>query len=86
MTASEINQRFNTIYNGQMNFMTPDLIARGKRGKMIWELSTGEGFGGQSVYGVTVIELPSAKRHDLSELFLTEADARAYISNDFVEA
>lgn len=76
---------FRRAYGGQPNFMTPSVLKYGKKGKMVWELSTGRGLGGGSIYGVTVIELPLTKRHDLSECFASYDAAKAYIRSDFTE-
>jgi hypothetical protein len=74
---------FNQTYNGAKNFMTPNVLSYGKRGKMVYELSTGRGFRDQQIWGVTVIELPSTKRRDLAESFDSYEEAKAYITNDF---
>lgn len=86
MTDSEIRAVFNRVYNGKANFMTPNAWEFGKRGKMVWELSTGTGFRDQRLFGVTVIELPNTKRHDLSQCFDSAEAAKAYIKGDFTNA
>lgn len=76
---------FRRAYGGQTNFMTPNILKYGKRGKMVWELSAGRGLAGAPIYGVTVIELPLTKRHDLSECFASRDAAKAYIRSDFTK-
>lgn len=83
MTDNEIRSTFSRIFKEKANFMTPYTVKFGKRGKMIWEISTGEGFRGARLYGVTVIELPSEKRHDLSQCFSSLKEAETYIKGDF---
>ena len=82
LSASDV---FRRAYGGQPNFMTPNILKYGKRGKMVWELSAGRGLAGAPIYGVTVIELPMIKRHDLSEYFDSYDAAIAYIRSDFTE-
>jgi hypothetical protein len=86
MQDNEIRSVFSRVFKNKANFMTPYTLKLGKRGKMIWEISTGEGFRGARLYGVTVIELPSEKRHDLSKCFSTLEEAEAYIKGDFTHA
>lgn len=68
------------------NFMTPNVLRLGKRGRFVYELSCGRGFRDDVIYGVTVVELPGVKRSDLSRCFsgaTAKADAEAYIADDF---
>lgn len=83
MNYNTIRERFMRVFSGKPNFMSPYIDNYGKRGKMIWELSHGEGIRGTPIYGVTVIELPSTIRHDLSSAFTSKEEAMAYIRNDF---
>lgn len=76
---------FRRAYGGQPNFMTPNILRFGKKGKMVWELSAGSGIDGAPIYGVTVIELPMIKRHDLCECFDSYDAAIAYIRSDFTK-
>ena len=85
MTQEDIKNVFHRIYKGEKNFMTPDIIKYGKRGKMVYEIASGESFCGGKLYGVTVIELPTKKRKDLSIAFSTLKDAELYVENDFSE-
>lgn len=84
--SEQARNAFHRVYNGQRNFMTPNLIRYGKRGKMVFELSSGRGIDDAPIYGVTVIELPSTRRSDLSTLFHSIDEATAYIARDFVRA
>jgi len=62
-------EAFDKHYNGQTNFMTPDVIRCGKAGTLFYELSSGDGFNGETIYGVTVLECLNGglnKRQDLS--------------------
>jgi len=86
MQDSEIRGTFSRVFKNKANFMTPYTLKFGKRGKMVWEISTGKGFRGMSLYGVTVIELPSEKRHDLSQCFSSLEEAETYIKRDFTNA
>lgn len=86
MVETEIRNVFRRAYNGAPNFLTPDVVRYGKRGKMVWELSTGLGIDRNRIYGVTVIELPSTKRHDLSTSFDSLDAALTYIKGDFTHA
>lgn len=82
---TDIRAIFRRAYNGHRNFMTPELVGYGQQGQMVWELSKGRGMSTEQLYGVTVIELPNIKRFDLSTCFKSQADAMAYIRNDFQE-
>jgi len=89
MQDNEIRATFSRVYNNKPNFMTPYAIKFGKRGKMIWELSTGDEKSRRALgkmYGVTVIELPKTKRHDLSQCFSSMEAAESYIKKDFTHA
>jgi fatty acid/phospholipid biosynthesis enzyme len=81
---NEIKDAFYRVYKGKMNFITPILVKYGKRGKLVYEISTGDGFRGGSIYGVTVIELPSKKRSDLNGCFSSLKEAEEYVKNNFL--
>lgn len=74
---------FRTEYNGQTNFMTPSVIERGMTGTLAWELSGGRGFKREPIWGVTVLQDcdGTTRRTELSEMFFSEADARAHIES-----
>ena len=83
MTHEQINAIFHQAFNGQPNFITPDILKRGKRGRMVYEISSGEGFGGGTIYGVTVLELSGLRRQDLSACFSDLSEAECYVAGDF---
>lgn len=79
MTQSQIRDLFRTVYGNSRNFMTPDVLGYGKRGRLVYELSTGH-FMDDTIYGVTVLETDGEKRHDLSAgSFKSLDEAKAYI-------
>lgn len=79
MTQSQIRDLFRTTYNNSRNFMTPDVLGYGKRGRLVYELSTGH-FADDTIYGVTVLEVDGTKRHDLSAGGFPSLDAaKTYI-------
>jgi hypothetical protein len=86
MTDS-IARYFIDAYKGARNFMTPDLISYGKSGRFVYELSQGEGFSREPIYGVTVLEITNGamgttvRRHDLSKMFFNIRDALSYAKN-----
>lgn len=79
MDQHDLNALFNRVYNGQRNFMTPDVLKRGYRKGLAYELSVGEGFGGERLYGVTVLSPMGKKRHDLNACFDSLEKAEAHI-------
>lgn len=75
---------FNQVYRGATNFMTPDVMERGKSGSYYYELSKGTGIGGGTIYGVTVLSYDEAngqaeREHDLSKGGIDLKEARKYI-------
>lgn len=81
--TTQINAAFRRVFKGNTNIMTPDRV---KRGNMVWEISTGTGFGGEPLYGVSVIELPATYRRDLSAVFGALGAASSYIDAGFTDA
>ncbi len=81
LTASEIIRR---KYKGNKNFMTPHKIKVGKLNPNVaYELSSGSGIGGGTMYGVSVV---SANKHgvtkavyDKSKAFGNRNEATSYI-------
>ena len=64
------------------NFMTPNVERYGQQGDFVYELSSGEGFTGGTIYGVTVVDLRTMKhRNDLSEMFHSYSEANDYIND-----
>jgi len=78
MTQHDIHLKFRVAYNGQPNFMTPEVLDYGKRGEHLFEISTGKGLGSGALYGVTVITVGGEKCFELSKCFNSIEDARAY--------
>lgn len=81
MREIDIRIRFSQVFKGQKNMLTPTTVESVHVGRFIAELSKGGSLiRGATLYGVTVIELPSTRRDDLSRAFHTIADARSFIS------
>lgn len=85
MTYDQIAALFRRVYNGERNFMTPSLITYGKRGRHLYEISSGKGISGTPLYGVTVIDIAGNRCPKLSTCFSSLERAQAYVHNDFVE-
>lgn len=88
MDRVAIDDLFHGWFGGEANFMTPTVINRGKCRQFIYELSEGEGFAHEKIYGVTVLELRSkdasevkAHRHDLSRCCHNRKQAQRYIES-----
>lgn len=81
MQHHEIAERFNRVYNGEKNFMTPNIVRYGQKGAFLYELSNGRGFGDQLIYGVTVITMDGKKCHSLSDCHQSMAEAEKAIKN-----
>ncbi len=90
ISPSSVKAIFSDFFNGKGNIMTPDAIGHGlipryANRSLIWELSIGEGFSREKIWGVTVLEINDAdyvtKRHnDLCKGgFRSEAEAKSYI-------
>lgn len=75
---------FKREYDGARNFMTPDLVTYGKRGALVYEISSGE-FGGHTIYGVTVLRENEdgtiTREHDMSHMCETLEEAKVYAHN-----
>jgi hypothetical protein len=74
----ELNPR-NNVPKGTFpgkNFMTPELVGYYKTRKGYAELSTGEGFLREPIFGVTVKPDPD---HALSKVCFTKSEALTYI-------
>ena len=72
MTA---NQAFAQQFKGEPNFMTPDIIKRGTTKRFHWELSRGQGFSGDAIWGVTVLNLDASRVPDISDMYRSKQDA-----------
>lgn len=75
-TANEI---FTSVVKGS-NFMTPNKISYHEIKNGAVELSSGKGFSGNTMYGVTVVQ-NSKHNSDLSECFYSEIKAMEYIDS-----
>ena len=78
MTHSEIAAVFKRAFNGRMNPMTPQLVAYGKKGNLLYEISTGRGIRGGPIYGVTVLTLTGERVPKLSQVFGSRSEAHAF--------
>lgn len=81
MTAKAI---FKSVYGDSTNFMTPDVLEYGELPKdRYYELSEGEGFDREPIFGVTVVFLDYDGKHKRSEneskLVFSMREARQYI-------
>lgn len=62
------------------NFMTPTALGYYEAGKYGVELSTGGGFHGEPIYGVTVYDYEKeSSDHELSRMFTSRKEADVYI-------
>lgn len=77
VTKSDADRVFNETFNGEPNFMTPNIIRRGKQGNYFYELSRGT-FMEDTLFGVTVLTL-EGERTDLSDCFQSRDQAEAHI-------
>jgi hypothetical protein len=81
MTAKQI---FKQVYKGGKNFMTPYVLSTSMKGKdCAVELSEGEGFDRNPIYGVTVVRLKDGEWtacYDESQCFHNKTLAQEYIS------
>lgn len=80
------NQILTKQFHGAQNFMTPRFIESGLATEnRAWELSQGEGFTHNIIYGVTVVDYDPATREtthrtDLGGCYATMQDAREAIA------
>ena len=56
MTSTTIEKVFRARFNGDPNFMTPDILTFGETPKYIYEISKGEGIYKEKIYGITFLE------------------------------
>ena len=74
-------QTFRSIVKGR-NFITPKVLKYGKTGRHIYELSDGEGFKHNIMYGITVITLEDCNwkyNTDLGKMCEDLNEATSYI-------
>ncbi len=87
MTALTAREIFKQQYNGKKNFMTNQIIKRGKMCRNIaYELSSGRGIFTPTLYGVTMVMLDESTGKteplfDDSHSFQTLGEAQAYIED-----
>ena len=88
-TAQEI---FAMQYRGEKNFMTPNILGYGflknDNATLAYELSSGQGFDKNIIYGVTVVEWLGGNkgtqmRRDWSQMFDTLEGATEFIKKDY---
>lgn len=75
------NETFQRAYGGDKNFMTPNIIRRGWKNGMCYELSHGIGFGGDDIYGVTVLTEQAEKVSDRNGCFTSRDKAEKHIKD-----
>lgn len=82
IAQSSIRDLFFYVFKGNKNIMTPDVLNYGSRGNYAYELATGNGFRGDEIFGVTIIDIDTKEHnHELSEGgFNTLKDAKDYIN------
>ena len=59
LTARQV---FKKVYNGQKNFMTPNIVKYFQTKYHAIEISQGRGISNQNIYGVSVIDLDTLER------------------------
>lgn len=79
----DIASRFEEVFQGKKNFITPKVLRYGRRGKYFYEISEGESplERRKKIYGVTVITSKGEHVHDLSQCFGTYGTAINYARN-----
>lgn len=82
MTPTQVKAVFEEVYNGDTNFMTPDVLRFGCKGNLIYEISTGM-FGEVEMVGVTVLERNGTGWHRSkhSKMFESRGEANTYVSS-----
>lgn len=82
MTNSQIKQLFKEVFNGNKNIITPNVLKYGTRGLFAFEISYGDGFDGETIYGVTLINKETRKHnHELSRSFNTRGEVTDYLAD-----
>jgi len=76
-TSDAARQEFQSVLKGK-NFMTPDILGYYKIKYGSVELSTGKGFSGGTMYGVTVVK-EGIHNHELSKCVHSKNEAIEYI-------
>lgn len=87
MNKTQIRKMFKAHFNGQSNFITPDVITYGKINGYVYELSRGRGIWGDWIYGVTVLKtvddtnITEKTEPGLSRMFHSLDEATEYCAN-----
>lgn len=78
--VSADGELFNQVVRGK-NIITPRVRGYYQNGNYLMELSEGEGFNGEPVYGVTVVNIAYKEHeHDLSKMFFSRKEAESYMN------
>lgn len=78
--TSKSHALFNKVFGGHPNVITPDIIARKQIGEVHYELSSGDGFGTDTVYGVTVLSATGERMSSLGGCFESRDKALDHIA------
>lgn len=75
-TEKIARELFQKVYNGQANFMTPDVLRYGVTSGYAWEISEGTGIGGEPIFGLTVVNVMlGTPNKELSGMYYTFEEA-----------
>lgn len=74
---------FRLAYGNSRNMMTPDVIRYGRKNGFVYEISQGEGFKREPIFGVSVATSEGERDHDKSAMFHSLADANTYVKRGF---
>lgn len=81
MYGNKYHQLFRSVIKGR-NIMTPQFVRYAETLNYIIELSTGTGFEGEPIYGVTVVNKHTGQHEfELSDMFYSREFAEAYIAD-----
>ncbi len=69
-----------SLFRGR-NFMTPSVLRYGWKGNFAFELSQGEGFKREAIFGVTVKTADGESDYDKSAMFYSRDEAEAHIAS-----
>jgi len=86
MTQEEIARIFHATFNGQKNMMTPNLITYGSVPGYVYEISSGEGFRRETIYGVTILTKRGERTKFNQGGFMRLEDAKYYVKHFYKEA
>jgi len=78
--SKSANQLFKKVYGTSTNFMTPNVLKRGVKGNFAYEISEGEGFNREPIFGVTFINRATeTQEYDLSKMVYSLQEANEYL-------